>query len=574
MTPPADRLAVPAQRTGDSAGPRGRHVADPSRTAPSAGRWSAVAVAGLLAFVVMFDMNIVNMALVDIGRALGAGPNLTPWAMLSYQLPVVALLLPAGRWLDAGGTRAALTVSVAGFALASVAAAVAPSMWWLIAARFGQGTCGTIMFVLTPVLAAQAVGPERSARAMSVPATMGPLGSVSGPAVGGLLLDHFGWRAVFLLHVPLCLITLLIVLAYLPRDGRPQRPDHRTVADVSLIGGAVAAVLLALTFAPGSPVWLALALAAVPATVRWVRSSSGRAVVAMVRASGTASIIAAIIALTTAQNAARYLVPWYAQNGGSVSASKAGLLLVALMLGTAVAAPLGGRLADRVGTRTTAKLGASVFALGLLLLIPTGSELSLGGMAWRLTVAGFGVGLNLGPAQAAVMTATGPAEMVTAGGVVQLARNVGVALGPATAVAVAGTGDSSPAGLRWAFAVAAGIACLAVFLLVTARPVGLLAGGHRIAAPVDGRHRRHQLPQRHRAGSLNRVDRGLPAHRAQDSVRGAPGPRRAGRRPGHSRSTVAVTSARIFEVRPKKPRRHAPVASFPVVVVYRQRVAD
>jgi MFS family permease len=167
------------------------------------------------------------------------------------------------------------------------------------------------------------------------------------------------------------------------------------------------------------------------------------------------------------------MVPWYAQNGGSVSASKAGLAPVALMLGTAVAAPLGGRLADQFGTRATAGLGAVVFVVGLFLLVPTDPGMSLVGLAWRLAVAGFGVGLNLGPSQTAVLTATGPASAVTAGSVVQLARNVGVALGPATAVATAS-------------------ACLAVFLLVAVRPLALMARGRRIAtaAPVNGRHRR------------------------------------------------------------------------------------
>ncbi|MBV8933981.1 MAG: MFS transporter, partial [Kutzneria sp.] len=223
-------------------------------------RWSLVAVAGVLSFVAMLDMNIVTVAVPHISRALDVTPEVGQWALLGYQVPVVALLLPVGQWLKSSGMRPALLVSVVAFGTCSVAAALSPTMSWLIIARVLQGGFGAVLFVLMPTLAARAVRPERRGRAMSVPATLGPLGAVTGPALGGVLLDHLGWQAIFLVKVPLCAAAAVIAWRVMPRDGRPARPDRHTVINAVLVATAVASLLLALTLAPAAPAWLSLGL--------------------------------------------------------------------------------------------------------------------------------------------------------------------------------------------------------------------------------------------------------------------------------------------------------------------------
>ncbi|MEI5009247.1 MFS transporter [Streptomyces sp. PmtA] len=126
-------------------------------------------------------MNIVNVALADISRDLRVSAATAQWAVLGYQLPVVTLLLPVGRWLDGAGPRSAVLVATAGFALCSAFAVVAPWAGLLIAARLAQGIFGAVLFVLMPVLAISSVRPGLRGRAMSVPATLGPLGAVTGP---------------------------------------------------------------------------------------------------------------------------------------------------------------------------------------------------------------------------------------------------------------------------------------------------------------------------------------------------------------------------------------------------------
>lgn len=427
-------------------------------------RWVLVAVAGVLAFVAMLDMNIVNVALADIADGLNVSAATAQWAVLAYQLPVVALLLPVGRWLDGGGTRFAVLAATAGFGLCSALAAIGPWAAWLIAARLAQGAFGAVLFVLMPVLAMRSVRPELRGRAMSVPATLGPLGAVTGPAVGGLLLDHLGWRAVFLVKIPFCLFALAVAWRAMPRDGRPRPPDRRSLLDALLVATGVAALLLTLTLASDHPGWLVLVAAVVPPLWWWLRGPGGRPVAGVLRAPGLPRAHGAVLALAAGFAAMHYVVALHLQRDDGVSATTTGLTVLAFPLGMGLAGPLGGRLADRYGARPAAVTGAVLTAAGLLLLVPLGNGWSPWDVAWRLALAGVGMGLGGGPTQALVMGAAPPDRTATVGSTVQLARSLGFTLGPALATAVrglAGPGDGVHAGL----ALAAVAACLAVPLL-------------------------------------------------------------------------------------------------------------
>ncbi|AOR36002.1 MFS transporter [Streptomyces fodineus] len=427
-------------------------------------RWLLVAVAGLLAFVAMLDMNIVNVALADIADGLHVSAAIAQWAVLGYQLPVVALLLPAGRWLDGVGMRSALLVATTGFGVCSALAAAAPWVAWLIVARLAQGAFGAVLFVLMPVLALRSVRPELRGRAMSVPATLGPLGAVTGPAVGGLLLDHLGWRAVFLVKIPFCLLALVVAWRAMPRDGGLRLPDRRSAADGLLVGSGVAALLLTLTLASGSPGWLVLALAAVPPLWWWLRGPGGRPVVGALRATGLFRAHTAVLALAAGFAATHYVVALHLQRDDGVSAGTTGLTVLAFPLGMGLAGPVGGRLADRFGARPVAVTGAALTAAGLLLLVPLGGDWSPVDVAWRLALAGLGMGLNGGPTQALVMSAAPADRAATVGSSVQLARSLGFTLGPALATAAWGlaAGDD---GVTAGLTLAAVAACIAVPLL-------------------------------------------------------------------------------------------------------------
>ncbi|WP_328438090.1 MFS transporter [Streptomyces sp. NBC_00444] len=426
-------------------------------------RWPLVAVAGLLSFVAMLDMNIVNVAQVDIADGLHVSAATAQWAVLGYQLPVVVLLLPVGRWLDGVGLRPALLTATTGFALGSAFSAAAPSAGWLIAARLVQGACAAVLFVLMPVLAIRSVRPHLRGRAMSVPATLGPLGAVTGPAVGGLLLDHWGWQAIFLVKIPFCVLALAVAWRAMPRDGGLTKPDRRSLADAGLVASGVTLLLLSLTLGTW---WLALA--AVAPLWRWLRGPGARPLTAVLRVPGLLRAHSAVLALAAGFAAMHYVVALHLQREDGVSATTTGLTVLAFPLGMGLAGPVGGRLADRYCPRPVAAAGAALTAAGLLLLVPLGDGWAPPDVAWRLALAGIGMGLNGGPTQALVMDAAPPDRAATAGSAVQLARSLGFTLGPALATAAWGLAGPGGDGARAGLALAATAACLAVPLL--ARP--------------------------------------------------------------------------------------------------------
>ncbi|WP_438494214.1 MFS transporter [Streptomyces asiaticus] len=450
-------------------------------------RWLLVSVAGVLSFVAMLDMNIVNVALADISEGLGVSSATAQWAVLGYQLPVVALLLPVGHWLDDMSVRPALLAATAGFGLCGALAAASPWAFWLIAARIGQGACGAVLFVLMPVLAVRSVRPELRGRAMSVPATLGPLGAVVGPAVGGLLLDHLCWRWIFLVKIPLCLVALAVVWRAMPRGGRLRGPDRRSLVDTALVATGVTILLLSLTLGSDAPAWLALVLVAVPPLWWWLRGPGGRPVTGLLRAAGLLRVHGAVLALAVGFAAMHYVVALRLQRDEDVSATTTGLTVLAFPLGMGLAGPLGGRLADRYGARPVAVTGAALTATGLLLLVLPGDGWSPPEVAWRLVLAGIGMGLTGGPTQALVMGAAPPGRAATVGSTVQLARSLGFTLGPALATA-AWRLTGPDGGARTGLALAATAACLAVPLLaLPARGPANLPGSATDAAPAAPR---------------------------------------------------------------------------------------
>ncbi|HEX2033988.1 MAG TPA: MFS transporter, partial [Chloroflexota bacterium] len=150
--------------------PGGPHTpaAPPSRT-----NWLAVVAIGLAVFMATIDMTIVAIGLPALGQAFNAGPAQTQWVILAYNLPMIALMIPAGRWVDGVNRRTAFLVAVGGFALASALGGVAPSLEVMLGSRALQGVFGAVIGVVVMAM---------------------PLAMALTSQVGGQAADRFGAR--------------------------------------------------------------------------------------------------------------------------------------------------------------------------------------------------------------------------------------------------------------------------------------------------------------------------------------------------------------------------------------------
>lgn len=347
-------------------------------------RWWLVAAAALTVFMAALDVSIVAVALPSIEESFGTRATATEWVALAYLLPLMALSLPSGRWLDQVGKRAAMVFLVTGFAAASVLVGAAPWFGWVIGARVAQGVFAAALFALLPVIAVLAVAPEARGRAFGVIATVGPLGAVAGPALGGVLTDQLGWRWVFYVNVPVSLVVVGIVLRAMTADGPLRWPDRSWATEALLLGGATSAVLLALSLAPGSGVgWAALALLAVPLLAAWRRLPASRPVLEAVRIPRLVGAHIGLLTFASAWIGLQYLLPYFLRDITGVGPSTIGLTALALPVAMMVTGPPAGALADRWSAWPTSLLGSVVLAVGIGLLAPLSASWTPVDLGWR-----------------------------------------------------------------------------------------------------------------------------------------------------------------------------------------------
>jgi MFS family permease len=328
-------------------------------TTPTANRWSLVVAAGLVVFMAQLDATIVLVALPSIQSDLGVSAAATQWVVLAYVVPLIALTLLSGRWIDVVGHRRALGIGTAGFALASALAGLAPRPDLLIGARIGQGAMAALLLALAPVLAVEAVTPGAKGRALGVVSTLAPLGAVSGPLLGGQLVDAVGWPWIFLVNVPVAVAVAALGGTQLPAEGRWRMPHPAWLGEAALLGGAATASLLALTLTTTHGVAGLLALLVVPAVLAvWGRTDTSRPVRRLVRADGMTGPHLALAAAYTALLLVQFLAPFYLARTLGLSGASAGLVLMAYPVATVLVGPVSGVLTDRRGARPTAGPGS------------------------------------------------------------------------------------------------------------------------------------------------------------------------------------------------------------------------
>src|SRR5436190_2551252 len=240
-------------------------VAGSAEWAPSV-RW---VLAGLSLSMLLSSLgtSIANVGLPTLAQAFNASFQEVQWIVLAYLLAITTLIVSVGRLGDIVGRRRLLLAGLLLFTAASVLGGVAPTLWLLIAARVAQGLGAAIMMALAVALVGETVPQARTGSAMGLLGTMSAIGTALGPSLGGLLIAGPGWRAIFLLNLPLGLLAWLLAERCLPAD-RPGPAADRAGFDRAgtlLLALTLAAYALAMTAGRGrfGAFNLALLLAAV-----------------------------------------------------------------------------------------------------------------------------------------------------------------------------------------------------------------------------------------------------------------------------------------------------------------------
>jgi MFS transporter, DHA2 family, methylenomycin A resistance protein len=401
-------------------------------------------------FLVLLDVTIVNVALPSIAAGLDADVGSLQWVVDGYAIALAGLMLAGGSTGDLHGHRRVVLAGLCLFGAASLACGAAPSAGALIAARCAQGAGAALLLPGTLAIVTHAF-PEagEQARAIGVWASIGSLALPAGPLLGGALTAAFGWRAVFLVNVPIVIVAFvaagrLVRESMEPGEGR-----------VDLPGAALAATLLAaLTFAfveagrGGHTALVAtagtLAVAALVAFVAVERSVEHPMLpLGLFRRPAFAAANSVAGAMNLGTLGMLFVLTLYLQTVQGRSPLEAGVALVPLFLPLSVLAPLAGRLTARAGPRLPMTAGLLTAALGVGLLARAGADSSYVQLLPSLLLWGVGLGI-LTPAVVAAAVRTVPAARAgLASAVNNTARQAGGAIGIAAFGAIAGsTADS------------------------------------------------------------------------------------------------------------------------------------
>src|SRR5712671_5914220 len=250
MTSDAQILAPPAG-AGEGADPR---------------RWLTLAVLLLAAFMNLVDVSIVNIAIPSIQRDLHASYADVQWALAGYTLAYALVLITGGRLGDMFGRKRLFLIGVAGFTIMSALCGAATGPGMLIGCRVAQGAMGAIMVPQVLAVIQVMFPPHERIKALAGFGVTAGLGTVSGPLLGGLLIQHnlFGldWRPIFLINVPVGIIAFA-ASAVLVRESRAARPPRLDPVGVGLISAALLLLLYPLVQGRqlGWPVWTYVSMA-------------------------------------------------------------------------------------------------------------------------------------------------------------------------------------------------------------------------------------------------------------------------------------------------------------------------
>jgi len=361
------------------------------------GHRRAAAVACVISTIVLvvLDAAIANVALPTIAQSLDVTPAVSVRTITAYQMALVMALLPAAALGESVGYRRVYAAGVALFTAASALCAFAPTLDWLVAARFLQGLGGAAVMSLGIALLRNTVPHRLLGSAIGWNALAVALSSAAGPTIGAFILSVASWPWLFAVNIPLGILVLFATRALPYTPGSARRLD---IVSVMLNAAGFAALVIGSELLPVRPLAgtavFAVAAVSLAALVRREMPQPAPLIpLDLLRSPSFRVSVVASVCCFTAQTAAMVALPFYLQHGLGLNTMMTGLFITPWPLTVAVVAPLSGRLSNTVSSAWLCAAGGACFAAGLA----AAALLPLHGAPWPLVpcvmLCGLGFGL-------------------------------------------------------------------------------------------------------------------------------------------------------------------------------------
>jgi DHA2 family multidrug resistance protein len=408
-------------------------------TPPPAGRWIVAVPTMMATFLVILDVTIANVALDHMRGTLSAGVDEITWVLTSF-LVANAISLPITGWLtDLLGRKRLFVLATTAFTLTSAAAGAAPSLAFIVAARFLQGLAGGPLVPLSQATMMETFPPHRRGMAMAIWGIGIMFAPIIGPTLGGWITDNWSWRWVFYINVPIGIAAVVLGGLIFPEPA-VARPEVRRVDVPGLVLLVIGISALQFVLDRGQREdWLAsdlivrLAIVAAVALVLLVfhelRAAEPVVDLRVLRHPTFAIATAAMFVISIAFYGIMVLSPLFTQILMGYTALLAGLVLAPGGVATLVTMPIAGALTNRVDPRWVIVAGCAINAYAMYLM----ATLTLEASYWRVMlprfVQGLGIGLTFVPMSTVALAAVPPAELGHASGLFNFIRTIGGGIG-------------------------------------------------------------------------------------------------------------------------------------------------
>jgi EmrB/QacA subfamily drug resistance transporter len=395
-------------------------------------------VAALSSFLVPYTGSSITVALPAMAAQFDADAVTLGWITSAYIISAAVFIVPLGRYADIVGRKKIFLGGLVVFTIASFLCALAPTEPLLIAARFLQGVGGAMIFATSVAIVTQVFGPGERGWALGITIATVYAGLSIGPFLGGILTDNFGWPAIFLLNVPLGLLTLALTLRCVPHEWADAAGET-----LDLSGAVVYAVMLfALIYGmlilpdPAGIAWIVAAISAGIVFV-WHERRTAQPLIDLSVFSGNRTFVFSNIAAMINYGATfgvGVLLSLYLQYIQGFSAEFTGLVLVAQPVVQMIFSPIAGKLSDRIEPRIVSTAGMALTAAGLAVFIFLVPSTPLWLIVVSLMVMGLGYGLFSSPNTNAIMSSVEKKHLGIASGMNATMRSIGQLLSMAIAM--------------------------------------------------------------------------------------------------------------------------------------------
>jgi len=407
---------------------------------PASGEWAkwlatATVLCGMLASILSSTM--VNVAIPDIMGAFGIGQDQAHWLSTGF-LAAMTASMPMVAWLrQTFGARALFFVSMAVFSLAALVGESAETIELVIASRVVQGFCAGLSQPLAMLTIFQLFPPDNRGQAMGIFGMGVILAPALGPTFGGLIVDNFGWRYVFLGSLPMCVLGMLMSLVFLPgRDPDAARTRFDWLG-LALVATSVVCLLNALSNGPrwgwdsnAIVILVTISILGTVALLVWESTVSNPMInLALYRnlRFAAASMVAFIFG--AGMFGSMYLIPLFAQTVQQLTPTDSGLMLMPAGMILIFVFPIAGRMADRVPPHGPIIAGLVAFAIAGWLLAQTDVNTSFATMVWLVIAGRVGLGFVIPSMNSSALRALPPHLLSQGSGAINFVRMLGAAFG-------------------------------------------------------------------------------------------------------------------------------------------------